>query len=396
MGLLPWPTHFSTVTSQDAYLLLNAADGIGPRRVRSLLARFGTPEAVFAASAAELSGVDGIGEKSAAALLSAAETFSPEEERARAADCGARILTPADAEYPAPLREIPTPPLALYVRGTLSESDANSIAVVGTRTPSHYGVSQADRIAFQLARSGLTVVSGCARGIDTAAHRGALKAGGRTVAFIGAALDCFYPPENRALADEIAASGAVVSEFRMGVGPAPSTFPNRNRLIAGLALGTLVVEAGERSGSLQTARHALDQGRTVMALPGRVDVDTARGPNSLIREGAVLVRDARDVLEEFSFVLPDLAPKAAASALDPRRTLDVSQDEKKVLAALWKERELPVDEVIRATGIPAAKLLPLVLRLEMKKLVRMRPARRIALAEGLDALAEPDFGGTPE
>jgi DNA processing protein len=387
---------FSTVTSQDAYLLLNAADGIGPRRVRSLLARFGTPEAVFAASAAELSGVDGIGEKSAAALLSAAETFSPEEERARAADCGARILTPADAEYPAPLREIPTPPLALYVRGTLSESDANSIAVVGTRTPSHYGVSQADRIAFQLARSGLTVVSGCARGIDTAAHRGALKAGGRTVAFIGAALDCFYPPENRALADEIAASGAVVSEFRFGVGPAPSTFPNRNRLIAGLALGTLVIEAGERSGSLQTARHALDQGRTVMALPGRVDVDTARGPNSLIREGAVLVRDARDVLEEFSFVLPDLAPKAAASALDPRRALDVSEDEKKVLAALWKERELPVDEVIRATGIPAAKLLPLVLRLEMKKLVRMRPARRIALAEGLDALAEPDFGGTPE
>lgn len=384
------------MTSQDAYLLLNAADGIGPRRVRSLLARFGTPEAVFAASAAELSGVDGIGEKSAAALLSAAETFSPEEERARAADCGARILTPADAEYPAPLREIPTPPLALYVRGTLSESDANSIAVVGTRTPSHYGVSQADRIAFQLARSGLTVVSGCARGIDTAAHRGALKAGGRTVAFIGAALDCFYPPENRALADEIAASGAVVSEFRFGVGPAPSTFPNRNRLIAGLALGTLVIEAGERSGSLQTARHALDQGRTVMALPGRVDVDTARGPNSLIREGAVLVRDARDVLEEFSFVLPDLAPKAAASALDPRRALDVSEDEKKVLAALWKERELPVDEVIRATGIPAAKLLPLVLRLEMKKLVRMRPARRIALAEGLDALAEPDFGGTPE
>jgi DNA processing protein len=133
-----------------------------------------------------------------------------------------------------------------------------------------------------------------------------------------------------------------------------------------------------------------------MALPGRVDVDTARGPNSLIREGAVLVRDARDVLEEFSFVLPDLAPKAAASALDPRRALDVSEDEKKVLAALWKERELPVDEVIRATGIPAAKLLPLVLRLEMKKLVRMRPARRIALAEGLDALAEPDFGGTPE
>ena len=148
----------------------------------------------------------------------------------------------------------------------------------------------------------------------------------------------------------------------------------RNRLIAGLALGTLVVEAGEKSGSLQTAHHALDEGRTVMALPGRVDTDTARGPNALIREGAVLVRDARDIFDEFAFALPEFAPKAKTSALDPRRALDVSGDERKVLAALWKERELPVDEVIRATGIPAAQLLPLVLRMEMKRLgIRRKP-----------------------
>lgn len=381
------------MTPQDAYLILNAADGIGPRRARALLDRFGSPEAVFGATASELATAEGVGAKSAESLLRTAETFSPEDERDRAAALGAHVVTPADAEYPAPLRGIASPPLALYVRGAFLESDAKSLAVVGTRSPSHYGVSQADRIAFQLARAGFSVVSGCARGIDTAAHRGALKAGGRTIAFVGAALDCFYPPENRALADEIASSGAVASEFRLGVGPTPSTFPNRNRLVAGLALGTLVVEAGEKSGSLQTAHHALDQGRTVMALPGRVDTDTARGTNALIREGAVLVRDARDVFEEFSFVLPEFAPKAAASALDPRRALDVSEDEKKILAALWKERELPVDEVIRATGIPAPRLLPLVLRMEMKRLVRMRPARRLALADGLDALAAPDPPG---
>ena len=395
MGPVP-SVPFPTVTSQDAYLILNAAEGIGPRRSQALLARFGSPEAVFGATAAELATAEGIGTKSAESLLRTAESFSPGDERDRAAACGAHVVTPADAEYPAPFREIASPPLALYVRGEILASDAKSVAVVGTRSPSHYGVSQADRIAFQLARSGLSVVSGCARGIDTAAHRGALKAGGRTVAFIGAALDRFYPPENAALADEIASSGAVASEFRMGLGPSPSTFPNRNRLIAGLALGTLVVEAGERSGSLQTAHHALDQGKTVMALPGRVDTDTARGPNALIREGAVLVRDGRDVLEEFAFALPEFAPKAKTSALDPRRALDVSEDEKKVLMALWKEKELPVDEVIRATGLAASQLLPLVLRMEMKKLVRMRPARRLALAEGLDALAEPDFGGTPE
>ncbi len=259
-----------------------------------------------------------------------------------------------------------------------------ALAVVGTRRASMYGKSQAERLAFSASKAGFCIVSGLARGIDTAAHRGALKAGGRTVAVLGGALDKLYPPENAGLADEIASGrGAVISEFPMGRSPDRTTFPYRNRLVSGLSRGVLVVEAGLNSGAMQTADLAVEQGKSVLAVPGRVDMEGAAGPHRLIRDGARLTAGLEDILKEFEFELPAGAAGEARRAVDGRAAERLSPAEARVVKALWRDAEADLDEVVRRTGLSAAQLLTVSMQLEMKRVVRRLPGRRLALADGV-------------
>ena len=352
------------MTAREAYIVLNQVGGIGPVRVRALCEALGSPEAVLASSPAELSAVKGVGPKVAAA-----------------AKLGARLVTPVEAEYPEPLKNIYDPPLCLYVRGTLEKKDAQALAIVGTRRASHYGMAQADRLAYQVSKAGFVVVSGLARGIDTVAHKAALKAGGRTLAVLGGAMDKLYPPENRGLAEEIAAHGALISEFPLGREPDRTTFPYRNRVVSGLSKGVLVVEAGVDSGAMNTAEQALEQGRSVMAVPGRVDMDGARGPHRLIQNGARLVEDLADILKEFEFLFPPAEQARLVRQQDARQRLTLLPAEESVVRALWTEPELDVDVLIRRTGLSSAQLMTLSMQLEMKRVIRRLPGRRLALMD---------------
>lgn len=369
------------MTSREAYITLNRIEGIGPVRVRALCAALGSPEAVLAASEAALSAVRGVGPKVAENIVAQRSGLDAGREEAAAARLGARLVTPVDGEYPEPLKNIYDPPLCLYVRGTLEKKDSQALAVVGTRRASHYGAAQADRLAYQASKAGFVIVSGLARGIDTVAHKAALKAGGRTLAVLGGAMDKLYPPENRELAEEIAAHGALISEFPLGREPDRTTFPYRNRIVSGLAKGVLVVEAGVDSGAMNTAEQALEQGRSVLAVPGRVDMDGARGPHRLIQNGARLVEDLSDILKEFEFLFPPDEQARLVRRQDARQRLTLAPAEEAVVRALWTEPELDVDVLIRRTGLSSAQMMTLAMQLEMKRVIRRLPGRRLALMD---------------
>lgn len=367
------------ISKTHAYIALNMITGMGPVRARLLEEHFGCVEAIFEAGESDLVAAKGIGPDLARTIVVERERVQVDAEIAKAEKLGIRIVTPADADYPQPLRTLYDPPLALYIRGSWAAKDRQAVAVVGTRRPTHYGLSVADRLAYQLARVGFTVISGLARGIDTAAHRGALKARGRTVAVIGSALDCLYPPENAALADEIAENGAVISEYPLGREPDRTTFPYRNRLVSGLSMGVIVVEAGCTSGALNTAEQAMEQGRTVFAVPGRIDSAPARGCHRLIKHGARLVEDVDDVLEEFEFLIPPEGRRKVAT-LDPLPRVTLDEGEQAVVKALWEDA-LDIDTLVRRTGLAVNKISTLLIRLEMKRIVRMLPGRRVELTE---------------
>ena len=369
------------MTSREAYIALNRIEGIGPVRVRALVEALGSPEAVLAASPTALAAVRGVGPKVAENVVAQRDGLDAGAEEAAAAKLGARLITPVDADYPAPLKTIYDPPLCLYVRGTLEKKDEQALAVVGTRRASHYGAAQADRLAYLAAKAGFAIVSGLARGIDTVAHKAALKAGGRTLAVLGGALDKLYPPENSELAEEIAAHGAVLSEFPLGREPDRTTFPYRNRVVSGLSKGVLVVEAGLDSGAMNTAEQALEQGRSVLAVPGRVDMDGARGPHRLIQNGARLVADLPDILKEFEFLFPPDEQARLARRQDARQRLTLAPGEEALVRALWSEPELDFDVLIRKTGLTSAQLMTLSMQLEMKRVVRRLPGRRLALLD---------------
>lgn len=371
-------------TSRDAYIVLNRIEGIGPVRVKALCEALGSPEAVLGAPADVLSRVRGIGPKIAESLAEQAGRLDAASEEEKAARLGAKLVTPLDGGYPEPLRNIYDPPLCLYVAGEWRASDARALAVVGTRRMSKYGEAQTERLAAGIAKAGFTVVSGLARGVDTVAHRAALSAGGRTVAVLGGALDKLYPPENRDLARAIAAGrGAVMSEYPMGRSPDRTTFPCRNRIVAGLSRGVVVTEAPVDSGAMNTASQALEQGRSVLAVPGRVDMEGARGPNKLIREGAVLVQEVADVLEEFEGLFPASAIARENQRQDIRQRLPLSPEEERVVRALWREPEMDLDELARRAELPVQRLLTLSLQMEMKRILRRLPGRRVALADGV-------------
>ncbi len=288
------------------------------------------------------------------------------------------VLAFVDPRYPRPLRWIPDPPPVLYMRGTLEEEDELAVAVVGTRKPSAYGRLQAQRLSAELARSGFTVVSGTARGIDSLAHAGALEAGGRTLAVLGSGINVIYPPENRRLYEAISQHGAVLTELPLDAKPERWNFPRRNRLISGLTLGTLVVEATAHSGSLHTARHALEQGREVFAVPGRIDAPNSRGTNGLIKHGAKLVEEVEDIMAEF--------PEAVRHAVTQRRSQisapppptspapDLDPDEAHVLALLSPE-ETHIDALIAASQLPPQVVASILVTLELRGCVRQLPGK---------------------
>ena len=372
------------------YIALNGMDRVGPVRAKALLDRFGNVAGLFRASAAELMTVPGIGKELARSITDQFDSIDPEAEVLKAEAFGARIVTLADEDYPERLRTVYDPPLALYVWGSLLPSDRHALAVVGTRHPTHYGISMADRLAYGMAKAGITVVSGLARGIDTAAHQAALKGGGRTLAVLGGALDKLYPAENRKLAEAIAEQGAVLTEYPFGRSPDRTTFPYRNRIVSGLSQGIVVVEAGAQSGAVITANQALEQGRSVYAVPGRVDNLSARGCHTLIRAGAMLCESLDQILEDLSMLLPTSVSREA-KALEPMPEPNLSEAERQVVKALWKGA-LQTDALAREAGIGSAQLSAMLLGLEMKRVIRILPGRVVELRGEVKPAPELESG----
>ena len=354
--------------SREALVALNLLPDIGPVRVRNLLSRFVSAQAVLAATQADLSQVDKVGFKAANNIIRWRELIDLDGELRRIDQFGANIVTTDDSEYPALLRHIYDPPLVLYVRGTLRPEDAYAIAMVGTRQSTLYGRQTTERLARQLAASGVTVVSGGARGIDSASHEGALQSGGRTIAVLGTGLDIVYPAENVKLYQRIAEQGAVITQFPFGRKGDKQSFPIRNRIVAGITQGTVVVEANRASGALITANFAAEYGRTVYAVPGRVDSPRSAGCHDLIKDGARLCESAEDVLAEFAH-LQAIEPEEPEI---PMPTL--SHPEQQVFHVLTHE-EMQQDEIICRSELPAAQVSVILLQLEMKKLVQQHPGR---------------------
>lgn len=361
-----------------AELTLAFTPGVGPRLRKALLAHFGSAEAVLAAAASDLRAVPGIGQKVSRSIVAARREVNVESALADCRANNVQVLVESQQEYPAPLRTIPDPPGVLFVRGAIEPADGIAVAIVGTRHATQYGIAQAERLAAGLSRAGYTIVSGLARGIDAAAHRGALKAGGRTLAVLGSGVLNVYPPEHDGLAQEIAARGAVLGENPPRSPPVAGAFPNRNRIVTGLSLGVIVVEAADRSGALISARHAMEQGREVFAVPGRVDNRMARGCHKLIRDGAKLVESVDDVLEELG-PLATPTPVRGAEADPPVRhpgELLLNEPEKQVLAAIGDE-PLTIDEVVVAAGLPVPNVLSTISVLEMRRLIRRLGGNRV-------------------
>ena len=283
------------------------------------------------------------------------------------------VLRPGDERYPALLGAIPTPP-RLEVLGSLEPGDALAVAIVGSRRPTPYGVETAEALAAELSARGVTIVSGFARGIDTAAHRGALQGGGRTLAVLGNGIDVVYPPENRDLAQAIQRQGAVISQFPRGTVPLPYNFPTRNRTIAGLALGVVVVEAGEKSGALITAALAADLGRDVFAVPGRVTSEVSRGPHGLLRDGAILVRDWADVVQELPEPWRRAVGAPAAGPVETDRT--VTGAEATVLAALKPDEPIHIEELTVLVALTPGRLASALVTLELEGRARQLEGQR--------------------
>lgn len=368
-----------------AEVVLAMTPGLGPRLRAALLERFGAPHAVLAASPSELREVPGIGPKLCASLLAARQNIQPHQLLAQWRTRQVQVLAVSQPGYPALLRSIPDPPGLLFVRGELVPSDALAIAIVGTRHATPYGLAQAQRLAGGLARAGFTIVSGLARGIDAAAHQGALAVGGRTLAVLGSGVCRIYPPEHAKLAAQVVEHGALLSEAPPDAPPVPGIFPARNRIITGLSLGVIIVEAADRSGALISARHAAEQGREVFAVPGRVDSRMSRGCHRLIRDGAKLVETVDDVLEELgplSVPTPASAPTRPvesapeAGCVRHPAELTLNEPERLVLAAIGDE-PVVVDQVIAACGLEAANVLATLSALEMRRLVRRVGGNRV-------------------
>src|SRR5947209_2465780 len=360
------------MNATEACIALNMLPTVGPVRLRKLLEVFQEPQQILAAKRSELRNVEGIGNEVADQISNWQSTIDLSAELQRIRNFGATVITQQSPSYPPPLRQIHAPPIVLYVWGELQERDYHAIGVIGARRTTHYGTEAAKKLAYQLAYAGLTVISGLARGIDTAAHHGALAAKGRTIAVIGSGLAKLYPPENAALAEKIRnGNGAIVSEFSMEIEPDRQTFPMRNRILSGWSHGILVVEAGFNSGALITAAQALEQGRSVYAVPGHINAPSAMGSNRLIQQGAKLVMDASDILDDLQILLPEAKPLPEAAS---RRLPPLSDEERRVYDAI-DSTETPIDRIATKCDLPSAAVSSTLLRLELKRLVKQLPGK---------------------
>jgi DNA processing protein len=370
-----------TETDLRDLIVLTMVPGVGPLTSRALLERFGTAGGVLDAPIALLRDVAGVGPKLAGRIATARRDFDADAELDLCRRSGVRIIPRGDAPYPPPLEDIPDPPCLLYARGTIEPRDQLAIALVGSRRCTPYGVRIAERLAGALARVGLTVVSGLARGIDAAAHRGALRAGGRTLAVMANGLAQVYPPEHDDLAREVAAAGAVLSEMPMHQPPISELFTRRNRIISGLCLGVVVVEATPRSGSLSTARHAVEQNREVFAVPGPVDSLPSQGCHRLIRDGARLVETVDDILDELGPLVREVRPSPEETPVRHPAELALSDLERSLLGRL-DDNPVAVDELIARTGLTASQVLATLSVLEVRRLVRRLPGHQFVRALG--------------
>lgn len=365
----------------EYWLGLSRVEGLGVRGAHKLIEHFGSPGAAYMASLTELEAC-GLPAPVCQAIFAQSGLKDAEREIDAAAKAGCQLVAYADPAYPPLLKQIADPPLVLYVRGNISTLSGHSLAIVGTRRPSAYGLQVSRRLARDLAERNLVIVSGLARGIDSAAHHGALEAKGQTVAVQGRGMDAIYPSENKRLAERIAESGAVISEFPLGTSPSPENFPIRNRIISGLSLGVLIVEASEYSGSLITARLATEQNREVFAVPGNITSAQSFGTNQLIKQGAKLADQWMDIVEEFPpqvrmQLLPPDAPEetqagAASGALFEQ---SLTAEQKMVFEALRVDDALFVDAILGAVQLPQTEVLKVLLELEMNGLIRQLPGK---------------------
>jgi DNA processing protein len=348
----------------EGFVDLYAVARMNETRLKNLLARFRTPERVFDAGLNDLLEVKGVDTE----LASAIRSYRRSEETGRrlkaAQALGIRTIGYGDGDYPENLKKLAHMPPVLFVRGEIRPEDSTAAAVVGTRLPSHYGRQVAEKLGRDLAKHGITVVSGLARGVDTFAHKGALDGGGRTLGVLGCGIDVYYPPENRKLYDAIASQGAVLSEFSLGVEPLAMNFPKRNRVVSGLSQAVVAVEAGEKSGVLNTVAWATDQGRAVFAVPGNITSQQSLGINQLLKNGARPLLSVDDVLRELG----------VAKRAEERSRVEVAAEEKPVMEFLTAE-PAHVDEICEGLGMPMAGLLSVLMQLEIKGLVRQLPGK---------------------
>ena len=378
----------STISQSSYWLALALTPGLGPTRGRKLVERFGSPERIFHASLTELEAA-GLLAVSAQSIGAGASLTKAEEEILKANEAGAKIITPADPEFPTRLLEIYDPPLCLYVRGDATILAQPGIAVVGTRHPTPYGVGMSERLSCDLSARGLIIISGLARGVDTAAHRGVVNAKGKTIAVFGTGVDVMYPRENGKLAEQILSlGGALISEFPIGTFAAPQNFPIRNRIISGLSVGVLVLEAGEYSGTRITARCALEQCREVYAVPGNVTNKLSWGPNTLIKQGAKLVATWEDVWEELpsEIRLHLEAQKPIESSKPETASLfdgaQLSPYEKKIFALLKKDEMVHIDELVEKLNgsISSSEMFAALFELELSGKIRQLPGKNYVKA----------------
>jgi DNA processing protein len=369
-----------TAPMRDEYapwLALGRVKGLGCVGFKKLTARFADPMQIFSASFSELEQVEGLHRDVIDGLLGFSDWVDIENEIRRAREAGIDLIPFTSPNYPARLRVIPDPPPILYVKGKLCAEDDKAVAIVGSRSASDYGRRVARSLARGLAESGFTVVSGMARGIDGTAHETVLQAGGRTIAVLGSGVDRAYPPEHGKLYSRISENGAVLSELPIGTRPMAFNFPARNRLISGLSLGVVVVEATEKSGSLITAAMAVEQGREVFAVPGEAGASRSRGAHRLIRQGAKLVETVDDIIEE---IAPQLLRRSGRAVPAPPALPANASDGARTIFALLQDSNLQVDQVIERSALPAAQVLEILLDLELQGFVRQAPGK-IYIAE---------------
>ncbi len=371
----------------DSWLRLIRADGVGPITFGRLLAKFGSVDGALGASVAELTKIEGVGSRTAERIAASRQKFDSHAELELAEKLGAWIIHLDDERYPSLLKRIYDPPPVLYVKGTLSNEDNLSLAIVGSRRCSIYGKEQASRFSHMLAAAGFTICSGMAYGIDTAAHAGALAAGGRTIAVQGCGLANVFPPENKKLFKNICESGACISELPLRYEPLSENFPSRNRIIAGMSLGTIVVEAGSNSGALITAECAMENGREVMAVPGKIDSPLSRGANRLIKQGAKLIDSVEDVIEALGYVGSGLRTEvmqAARNAVDKIEAplfdinrLKLTDAERTVCDCLGKE-PMHLDEIIAEADLSPGSVNAALVSLRLKGLIGQFPGNMFA------------------